>query len=74
MMKDENKNNELCCNVILRLATNFIQKNRILKSCPKFSVFMNEFKTYMKSLKLITTIKVQNLYDILKTFPTDLDR
>ena len=72
MMKDENKNNELCCNVILRLATNFIQKNRILKSCPKFSVFMNEFKTYLKSLKL--TIKAQNLCDILKNFPTELDR
>ena len=65
----KNKNDELCCNVILCLANFFIHKNRILKSSPKFCVFMNEFKMYLKSLKLITTIKAQNLYDLLKNFP-----
>ena len=69
----QNKNDELCCNLILCLAKFFIHKNRVMKSSPKFIVFMNEFKLYMKSQKLVTEIKAQKLYDNLNNFPTEMN-
>ena len=56
-MNLQNKYDELCCNLILCLAKFFIHKNRVVKSSLKFIVFMNEFKLYMKSLKLVTEIQ-----------------
>ena len=40
----ENKDDEVCCNIILCLAKFFIHKNRTLKTIPQFAAFQNEFK------------------------------
>ncbi len=66
------KNDELSCNVILCLAKFFIHKNKVMRSSPRFAVFINEIKLYLKSLKKITGLKEQKLYDNLKDFPIDM--
>lgn len=69
----QNKNDELCCNVILCLSKCFIHKYRGMKSPPKWMVFMHEVKLYTKSLELKAEMKPQNLYHNLKNVPTEMN-
>ena len=45
-----------------------------MKSSPTFIVIINEFKLYMKSLKLLREMKAQTLYHNLKNVPTEIWR
>lgn len=56
----QNKNEEFCYDVILSLVKFFIHKNRALKSSPKCTVNLNEFKLCLKSYKLLKEYKHKN--------------
>lgn len=66
----ENKNKELCYNLILCLAIFFIHKQRVLKSPPIFKIFLIDFGTYLKSLKCIN--RHEKIYDFLGKLPTNV--
>lgn len=66
-----NKQEELCINVILCIAKVCIHKSKYQKCPPNFSFFKNDLKLYIKSLEQMKGPKAIKLYSCICDIPLD---